>query len=544
MDFRRKVLKNSPALQGEFIIYENIKELVNETICKTAENVDKLKCLQRNCDNCGVHNFKLTEEEKNDNLNMSTVQWERYEYVNLKRGSKSLRKLMLVKKSTTPFEMFSYFIQILRTFPYHQFSASWQSDQLRSLLDNLPLNHCVTVNDYSESYRCFDKTEIQTGYFQKIEVSLHVTLLYRHAILEVDGIESSVDNPVIIKEEFFVISEDDKRDQYFTHYVQKSVSEYLHEISYNPKVMHEFNDGCATQYKSRHCFGLLATTFSDLGYDSIIRNFFETAHAKGAQDAAGGYIKREADFSVIRGRSSIQNGKDLFNFCNDNLQKPKSTGCKRRIFRYVETIPRNTTQHFKSIAEIRKIHCVRTTNNSELMVTDLSCYTCDQCVSANYELCRNFRFRGNSRPVKIVREQSTENHAVEENNSGDSLLDLISNGTIIAVVADDDDSDYYLMKTLSEPEILPSAVTDDWGISFPRGANVVKGYYYDIVSKRNFSYKLLPKRLAINYSVSARYILTESEITKSGNCIKLNEELHMNVLAALDIFNYIIYQIA
>ncbi|CAG2219783.1 unnamed protein product [Mytilus edulis] len=286
---------------------------------------------------------------------MSTVQWERYEYVNLKRGSKSLRKLMLVKKSTNPFEMFSYFIQILRTFPYHQFSASWQSDQLRSLLDNLPLNHCVTVNDYSESYRCFDKTEIQTEYFQKIEVSLHVTLLYRHAILEVDGIESSVDNPVIFKEEFFVISEDDKRDQYFTHY------------------------------------------------------------------------------------------------------KPKSTSCKRRIFRYVETIPRNTTQHFKSIAEIRKIHCVRTTNNSELMVTDLSCYTCDQCVSANYELCRNFRFRGNSRPVKIVREQSTENHAVEENNIGDSLLDSISNGTIIAVLADDDDSDFYLMKTLGEPDILPSA---------------------------------------------------------------------------------------
>ncbi|CAC5421094.1 unnamed protein product [Mytilus coruscus] len=253
------------------------------------------------------------------------------------------------------------------------------------------------------------------------------------------------------------------------------------------------------------------------GYDSIIRNFFETAQAKGAKDAAGGYIKREADFSVIRGRSSIQNGKDLFNFCHNNLQKPKSTGCKRRIFRCVETIPRNTTQHFKSIADIRKIHCVKTTNNSELMVTDLSCYTCDQCVSANYELYRNFRFRGNSRPVKIVREHSTENHAVENNNSGDTLLDLISNGTIIAVVAEDDDSDVYLMKTLGEPEILPSAVTDGWGISFPRGANVVKGYYYDIVSKRNFSYKLVPKRLAINYSVSARYILTESEITKSGN---------------------------
>lgn len=67
----------------------------------------------------------------------------------------------------------------------------------------------------------------------------------------------------------------------------KKVSEYLLRINYNPKVMHEFNDGCATQYKSRHCFGVLATTVSELGYESVIRHFFETAHAKGAHDAAG-----------------------------------------------------------------------------------------------------------------------------------------------------------------------------------------------------------------------------------------------------------------
>jgi hypothetical protein len=76
--------------------------------------------------------------------------------------------------------------------------------------------------------------------------------------------------------------------------LKKKVSEYLLRINYNPKVMHEFNDGCAcaTQYKSRYCFGVLATTVSELGYESVIRIFFETAHAKGAQDAAGG-ISRE-----------------------------------------------------------------------------------------------------------------------------------------------------------------------------------------------------------------------------------------------------------
>ena len=258
MDFRRKVLKNNPILNGEFKVYENLNELVAETLCQNSENVHKLKCLQRNCENCGVNNLNLMEEEKVDNEQLPDVQWERYEYVNLKRGLKSIRKLMPVKKTSKPCEMFSYILQILRSFPYHEFSASWQSEQLRSLLDNLHQNHCITINDYSESYRCFDKTEIQTGYFHKIEVSIHVTLLYRHAVLEVDSIESTVDNPAIIKEEFFVISEDDKRDQHFTHYVQKKVSEYVLRINYNPKVMHEFNDGCAD---------VLATTVSEFGYE-------------------------------------------------------------------------------------------------------------------------------------------------------------------------------------------------------------------------------------------------------------------------------------
>ena len=200
----------------------------------------------------------------------------------------------------------------------------------------------------------------------------------------------------------------------------------------------------------------------------------------------------------------------------------------------VESVPRNNVQNFKSIPDIRKIHCVRTTlNRSEWIVSDLSCYTCDQCIASNYDSCLNFR----SRPVKVISELCTDDSSSSDGhtfNSGETISDLITSDTIIAVVAEDDESDFYLMKTVAEPEILSKNVTDDWGISFPRGASVVKGFYYDIVSKRNFSYKLIPKRVAINNSVSARYILTESELTKTGNKIKLNEDMHMNILSSLD----------
>ena len=62
--------------------------------------------------------------------------------------------------------------------------------------------------------------------------------------------------------------------------------------------MHEFTDGCASQYKSRHCFGDLSFGKVDFGYE-IIRNYFETSHAKGVQYAAGGSIKNQADMQLL-----------------------------------------------------------------------------------------------------------------------------------------------------------------------------------------------------------------------------------------------------
>jgi hypothetical protein len=40
----------------------------------------------------------------------------------------------------------------------------------------------------------------------------------------------------------------------------------------------------------------------------------ETTHAKGPQDAAGGFLKNQADLAVVRGKTSIQSAKDFFDF--------------------------------------------------------------------------------------------------------------------------------------------------------------------------------------------------------------------------------------
>ena len=65
-------------------------------------------------------------------------------------------------------------------------------------------NHCVVIHDYSKNYGCKEKFELQQTYFQRTEVFIHVSVIYRHAILEVDGVESLPDIPFIVTEHFFV----------------------------------------------------------------------------------------------------------------------------------------------------------------------------------------------------------------------------------------------------------------------------------------------------------------------------------------------------
>ncbi|CAC5414326.1 unnamed protein product [Mytilus coruscus] len=157
------------------------------------------------------------------------------------------------------------------------------------------LTSSVSGENISDRKRATKSLENILG---KLEVSLHVTILHRHSVLEYDGKDSIAEEPNIVTEQFFVISPDQKHDHHYTHCVQNLVSEYLKSINCEILVIHEFTDGCSSQYKSRHCMGEILFLL-DFGYAKI-GNYFETSHARGPQDAAGGFIKKQADLAVIR----------------------------------------------------------------------------------------------------------------------------------------------------------------------------------------------------------------------------------------------------
>ncbi|CAG2206431.1 unnamed protein product [Mytilus edulis] len=210
-------------------------------------------------------------------------------------------------------------------------------------------------------------------------------------------------------------------------------------------------------------------TLDELGYVNFIRNFFETSHAKGPQDAAGGLIKNQTDLAIVRGRATIQNARDLFEFAKSNLSVPKSSHCKRRLFKYTENINRNFRMFYKPITGIRSVHQV-VVNNDHLLIRSLSCYTCNNCLEGNINECENTNILGSFSPIPIVPEIGTvDEDQTDENDMEVPINELISKSTIFAVLCDDDDFDYYLLKAQTETYQLTSRETDSWGVSYQPG---------------------------------------------------------------------------
>ena len=329
--FRKNVLKEAAHADSP-PVPSSLTEAVELTLCPKPEGSEfhKYCCISRTCEHCGTHLFRLLPEESSEN---GSVKWKRFEYVasgKVTSSGEQQKKIALVQKETSPKELFQYFIELLDTYPHHHFMAIWQRKQLDDLLENLPLGHVVCVHDYSESYACRGQNEIQSQYCDVNKASLHITVMFRHATMEADGKESTAEEPVVIKEHVFVISDDPVQDFDSVHHAQSLIAKYLTEdLKVKVEKMHEFTDGCAAQYNSRHCIVELSCCVADFGFP-IRRNYFETSHTKGEQDAAGSHVKQQASLAVIRGRADITNAKQLCDHLTANFSLPAQSSFPSR----------------------------------------------------------------------------------------------------------------------------------------------------------------------------------------------------------------------
>ena len=245
------------------------------------------------------------------------------------------------------------------------------------------------------------------------------------------------------------------------------------DVHYNVIKMNEFTDGCAAQYKSRRCIGDLSCSLADFGFH-LQRDYFETSHAKGEQDAAGLHVKQKVGQAVLRRTASINSARSMYQYLMQNFSQPaassftsreSSVQLKHCICFYVPSegegegaVDRKRDgRKFREAKGIRKWHCVKSLAQQEkVLVRHRSCY-CVSYIVEDEENCTNKAWLDNWKEVTICRDGSvaTTKQAAEQpildRDAASHIADLAAKGSTVAIAAADDPMyDFYLFKVTSE----------------------------------------------------------------------------------------------
>ena len=75
----------------------------------------------------------------------------------------------------------------------------WQKEQCKNLIVMLPPEHIALIRDFSEDFELTSQEEVQSKHWSKSKVSLHINVLYRNASYQLDGNDSAIESPCIVK---------------------------------------------------------------------------------------------------------------------------------------------------------------------------------------------------------------------------------------------------------------------------------------------------------------------------------------------------------
>ena len=149
------------------------------------------------------------------------------------------------------------FKNLIQPYICHTFFAKWQAQKFQTLRDNLPLGTFILVVDFVENYSFFHQKEIQSDYYFSKQVTIMVHVCYRHAQLDLDGVQSTLEERVIKKEYHFYISDYKEHEIHYVEHCFNMLFSYLKERNINVDKRYVWSDGCVTQFKSSRPFYVL-----------------------------------------------------------------------------------------------------------------------------------------------------------------------------------------------------------------------------------------------------------------------------------------------
>lgn len=220
-----------------------------------------------------------------------------------------------------------------------------------------------------------------------------------------------------------------------------------------------------------------------------------------------------------------------------------SVKVKRRIFFYDDDILRNRgDRYFKEIKRNRSIHAVMSTDGGcSLSSRRLSCY-CNPCLDCLYHLCENSAYVDGWEEQELEREDGHQPTVITRGDVSivlETMKYLATKDAIVAIASADRGTEYYLLQVTGDgPEVLLFQETDDWGATYPPGAEIIRGCF--LTRKRArisaYLYELVRGKKAAVYAATIRYICPElcvSDIQAQPPMYEIPEALHMDILESL-----------
>jgi hypothetical protein len=95
------------------------------------------------------------------------------------------------------------------------------------------------------------------------------------------------------------------------------------------------------------------------------------------------------------------------------------------------------------------------------------CKECDECLFDDNTKCTNSEYCGERRVLQMEYMNRKERDSNDYMYENESVSDLVTIGRVVAVLADDDEYDYYLMKVSKVPLQFERVENDDWVIKCP-----------------------------------------------------------------------------
>ena len=277
-------------LDGLKNILPNVPKSCEDLLGKTVCSLDQVKCMDRECDDCGISKplddlFRGTDEH----AATSYYQWETCEDG---RVRKELVESTLADAKEDLMEQ-------LQPFGRHVYNIRRQFAELKYLKENLQIGEVIIHEDFAENFQMKHQREVMAAHWSNDTVTLFTAVVYYRS-----G-KGDLEHKC-----YAVISDDLRHDKQSVYAFNKAILEEIKQITPVTKV-HYWSDGPSSQFKNRYNLVNLLFHEQDFGAKATW-NFFETAHGKGPMDGVGAEVKRAVWRSILQNKEVVSSPRGFY----------------------------------------------------------------------------------------------------------------------------------------------------------------------------------------------------------------------------------------